>query len=115
MARAADKTEDAVEDLNDELVRSTKITPKVTKATKKAVVETKKSAKAFQLQKNSMQQAGYQIQDFSVQMAGGTSFLTAFGQQAKPISRNFGTRRGSNRGCDCGQCCDWRCINEVSF
>jgi len=30
MARAADKTEDAVEDLNDELVRNTKITPKLT-------------------------------------------------------------------------------------
>lgn len=90
MARAADKTEDAVEDLNDELVRSTKITPKVTAVTKKAVAETKKSAKAFKLQKGAMQQAGYQVQDFSVQMAGGTSFLTAFGQQASQLAGVLG-------------------------
>ena len=49
-----------------------------------------KQNKAFQLQKGSMSQIGYQIQDFSVQVAGGTSALVAFGQQGSQLAGIFG-------------------------
>lgn len=40
---------------------------------------------------NAIGQAGYQIQDFAVQVQGGTSALTAFGQQAPQLLSIFGT------------------------
>jgi uncharacterized protein YoaH (UPF0181 family) len=40
--------------------------------------------------KGSIQQAGFQIQDFAVQVGGGTSAMTAFGQQAPQFLGAFG-------------------------
>jgi len=90
MAVAADNADEKLDGLNDELTRNAKITPKVTTASKKATGAVKQGAKAFKLQKGAMQQAGYQVQDFSVQMAGGTKFLTAFGQQASQLAGVLG-------------------------
>lgn len=40
--------------------------------------------------KNSMQQAGYQVQDFIVQVQGGQSALVAFAQQGSQLAGSFG-------------------------
>jgi hypothetical protein len=50
----------------------------------------KKSSGNFKLMKGSMQQAGYQIQDFAVQVAAGQSPLVAFGQQASQLAGILG-------------------------
>lgn len=50
-----------------------------TKKTQNALVETGRSSGGF---RNSLQNLGFQAQDFTVQVAGGTSALRAFGQQA---------------------------------
>lgn len=47
-------------------------------------------SKAFKLQKGAVQQAGYQIQDFAVQVSGGTSALVAFGQQGSQLAGILG-------------------------
>lgn len=49
-----------------------------------------KASKNFKLMKGSMQQVGFQVQDFAVQVAGGTSAVTAFGQQGSQLAGIFG-------------------------
>lgn len=44
----------------------------------------------FNLQKNALQQVGYQVQDFTVQVASGQSALVAFGQQASQLAGVLG-------------------------
>lgn len=44
----------------------------------------------FQLQKNSLQQVGYQVQDFVVQVGSGTSAFVALGQQGSQLLGIFG-------------------------
>ena len=115
MAVAADNADEKLDGLNDELTRNAKITPKVTKASNGATGAVKKGAKAFKLQKGAMQQAGYQVQDFSVQMAGGTKFLTAFGQQASQLAGVLRPRRCGNWCNNCRWFCyRWRFISNFN-
>ncbi|WP_241610187.1 phage tail length tape measure family protein [Rosenbergiella epipactidis] len=51
---------------------------------------TDSSAKSHGNWKNSMQQAGYQVQDFIVQVQGGQSALVAFAQQGSQLAGAFG-------------------------
>jgi hypothetical protein len=46
--------------------------------------------KSFKVQKGAMQQLGFQVQDFAVQVAGGTSAITAFGQQGSQLAGILG-------------------------
>ena len=78
MAMAADKADNAVEDLNQELVKNTKIAPKVAKTNKKVTTEIKKTASAFKLQKGASQQLGFQLQDMAVQAQMGISVHLRF-------------------------------------
>lgn len=60
------------------------------KTAKNFKTSTNKITKAFKLQKGAAQQVGFQLQDFAVQVAGGTSALTAFGQQGSQLAGIFG-------------------------
>lgn len=51
---------------------------------------TTKTSKAFKLQKNSMQQVGFQVQDMIVQIQGGTSAFVAMGQQGSQLAGILG-------------------------
>ena len=50
----------------------------------------RKANSAFKIQKGAVQQVGFQVQDFAVQVAGGTSALTAFGQQGSQVAGILG-------------------------
>ena len=88
-----DSVEDAdkaVDDFGTAIDRTGKQTKKATNNVKQANTEVKKSTKFFKLQKGASQQAGYQLQDFAVQVQGGTSALTAFGQQGSQLAGILG-------------------------
>jgi hypothetical protein len=50
----------------------------------------RKLRQSFKLQKGAVQQAGFQVQDFAVQVSGGTSALVAFGQQGSQLAGLLG-------------------------
>ncbi len=56
----------------------------------KATPQVNKLTKSLRLQKGAMQQVGFQVQDFAVQIAGGTSAVVAFGQQGSQLAGIFG-------------------------
>lgn len=60
------------------------------KSTRQLSTTTATSTKAFSVQKGALQQAGFQIQDFAVQVGGGTSALVAFSQQGSQLAGIFG-------------------------
>jgi hypothetical protein len=56
--------------------------------------ETKRAESAVRNQALSIQNAGFQVQDFAVQVAGGTSAMRAFSQQAPQFLTAFGVGSG---------------------
>lgn len=62
----------------------------VSKAGVNAEKQGKKVTQMFRVQQGATQQASYQIQDFAVQVAGGTSALRAFTQQGPQLLSLFG-------------------------
>lgn len=81
------KQDGAVAELGREMDRTkAKVVP-----LRAAVAETKTAAGGFG---RAFQQSGYQIQDFAVQVAGGTSALTAFAQQAPQLLGGLGVAGG---------------------
>lgn len=71
----------------DDLSRSAK---RADKATDKLGKSAAKTAPRFKLQKNAMQQAGFQVQDFVVQVSAGQSAMVAFGQQGSQLAGVLG-------------------------
>ncbi|MDL0429585.1 hypothetical protein QPM17_00470 [Marinobacter sp. TBZ242] len=81
----------------DGTVRAAEDLTRLTKGGGKAEVQTKNLARAttqtsrsFRLMKGATQQVGFQVQDMAVQLASGTSFMQAFGQQGSQLAGIFG-------------------------
>ena len=74
----------------NDLDQLTKTAGKTEKATDKLGKSTGKSSKAFKIQKGAAQQVGFQLQDFAVQVSGGTNALVAFGQQGSQLAGILG-------------------------
>ncbi|AUR98098.1 coil containing protein [Vibrio phage 1.247.A._10N.261.54.E12] len=62
----------------------------ITNSYTKAQPKVNAITKSFKVQKGAMQQLGFQVQDFAVQIAGGTSAITAFGQQGSQLAGILG-------------------------
>ncbi len=62
----------------------------ITNSYTKAQPKVNAITKSFKVQKGAMQQLGFQMQDFAVQVSGGTSALTAFGQQGSQLAGILG-------------------------
>ncbi len=62
----------------------------ITNSYTKAQPKVNAITKSFKVQKGAMQQLGFQVQDFAVQVAGGTSAITAFGQQGSQLAGILG-------------------------
>ena len=75
---------------SNDLDKLTKSAGSTEKATDKLGKATGKSTKAFKLQKGAATQVGFQLQDFFVQISGGTSALTAFSQQGSQLAGVLG-------------------------
>ena len=82
--KALNDTAKATDNLSKSIVRAQASTQKMGKQFSSTAVSTNKFAKG------AMQQAGYQIADFSVQLTGGTNALQAFGQQGSQMLAVFG-------------------------
>jgi len=78
------KAQNAVNDLDRRIKRSTGSLNRNANAYNKNAVATNKWAKG------ALQQAGYQVGDFFVQVGGGTNALQAFGQQGAQLAGIFG-------------------------
>jgi hypothetical protein len=74
----------------DNLDDLTRAAGKTEAATNKMGGASKGVSKAFKLQKGAVQQAGFQIQDFAVQVSSGQSALVAFGQQGSQLAGILG-------------------------
>lgn len=75
--------------LNDEIARLRSATQKGGQALTDYITKVEKSGKALRRKEIAAQQAGYQIQDFIVQVQGGTNPLVAFSQQASQLAGFF--------------------------
>ena len=82
--KALNDTAKATNNLSKSIVKAQGSTKKMGKQFNSTAVSTNKFAKG------AMQQAGYQIADFSVQLTGGTNALQAFGQQGSQMLAVFG-------------------------
>lgn len=82
--KALNDTAKATDNLSKSIVKAQGSTKKMGKQFNSTAVSTNKFAKG------AMQQAGYQIADFSVQLTGGTNALQAFGQQGSQMLAVFG-------------------------
>ena len=78
------RAQNAVSDLDRRIKKSTQSVNRNANAYNKNAVATNKWAKG------ALQQAGYQVGDFFVQVGGGTSALQAFGQQGAQLAGIFG-------------------------
>lgn len=77
--------------LKDQMARTkTQGVDVITNSYTKAQPKVNAITKSFKVQKGAMQQLGFQVQDFAVQVAGGTSALTAFGQQGSQLAGILG-------------------------
>jgi hypothetical protein len=83
LAKAADGAENAVKGVGD---AAAKAKPKVSGFNGGV----QKGGKGLNNFKNIAGQAGFQVQDFAVQLEGGTGFLRAFGQQGSQLAGAFG-------------------------
>ncbi len=83
-----------VESANAGMQQAFNKTDKAAKSTeiqmKKTAMAVKKVNSGFKLQKGAATQVGYQLQDFAVQVGGGTSALVAFGQQGSQLAGILG-------------------------
>ena len=79
-----------IKGLNDELDELSSKSVKADKNTEALSKATKKANSNWKIQKNAVQQASFQIQDFAVQVGGGTSAVQAFNQQAPQFFSIFG-------------------------
>ena len=82
--KALNDTAKATNNLSKSIVRAQASTQKMGRQFNSTTVATNKFAKG------AMQQAGYQIADFSVQVTNGTSAIQAFGQQGSQMLAVFG-------------------------
>jgi hypothetical protein len=78
------RAQNAVSDLDRRIKKSTQSVNRNANAYSKNAVATNKWAKG------ALQQAGYQVGDFAVQVGGGTNALQAFGQQGAQLAGIFG-------------------------
>ncbi len=77
--------------LQDQMVKTkTQGVDVITNSYTKAQPKINAITKSFKVQKGAMQQLGFQVQDFAVQIAGGTSAITAFGQQGSQLAGILG-------------------------
>lgn len=94
----AEKAVDAIDAVGDEAKRTERETDALKSSTLKLnqeLVRTGNTSEGVSSKiggrfKGSIQSAGFQIQDFAVQVGGGTSAMTAFGQQAPQFLGAFG-------------------------
>lgn len=86
----ARRAQQALKGLQDGSIRATRVTDQLTASTQRMATTTRRTAGAFRLQKGALQQAGFQIQDFAVQVGSGQSALVAFGQQGSQLAGILG-------------------------
>lgn len=85
--QTVDETTQSLIDMRREVSTSAKKTSDALSRTGKAANDAGDKTKNF---RSIVGQAGFQIQDFAVQLEGGTSFLRAFGQQGSQLAGAFG-------------------------
>ena len=97
LTNASKKADKATEELADSVKQASKAENNLSKSSARAAkasdnlaISNAKASRSFKLQKGAMQQAGFQIQDFAVQVAGGQSALVAFGQQGSQLAGVLG-------------------------
>ena len=89
-AQATDKLDDALHVVETSGKGAARSIDAVAQASDRAATSTAKSTKGVASAGQIAQSAGYQVQDFAVQVAGGTSALTAMAQQAPQFLGVFG-------------------------